>query len=139
MWWSIRDQRPGWVTSAANHGVETVDPVLRALAPTDVLLEWHAALPANEQLKDDFARDKAGNVERDANGNPKPTRTLRVRYIAAQRGVPAEVVKYTTKGLTGVMRELQRVKHAGSDAHGACVETVAVSIEACLIGLIGRQ
>jgi hypothetical protein len=136
MWWSIRDRRPGWASSAANHGIEVIDRVLHALAPPEELVAWHETLPPDEQAKNDFVI-KNGEIVLEK-GIPKATRTLRVKYIAAQRGLPANVAKYTTSGLTGALKELQGVKHAGTDAQGASVEAVAVAIEAFLIGLLGQ-
>ncbi|GIL29149.1 hypothetical protein [Actinocatenispora comari] len=126
IWDAMTHRGPAWPSAAAHHAVEVLDGTLRALAPHDAVLAWRGGWPATTPRK-------AADLH-----EGRPTRALRVRYIAEQRGVPASTVDYLASSLRSSMLMLQGVKHAGDDTAALTVETLVYGIDLFVYGLIGR-
>jgi hypothetical protein len=122
--WSAASHRgPDWISQAANSGVELLDWTLRTLAPDKVAIEWRSGL--------NLYANEVGE-------NGRPHRSLRVRYIAAQRSIPSSTVDLIVKAVSGVLGDLKKLKYADDDAMASAVTSALMELEYCLLMLRGR-
>ncbi|MEV4512557.1 hypothetical protein AB0K00_26760 [Dactylosporangium sp. NPDC049525] len=118
-WHAVSQRGPDWISQAANSGVEALDWSLRSLAPPDRVLEWQASV---------------GNYAKEI-VNGKPTRALKVRFIAHDRGLPASSVDLMVKAVNGTLGDLQKLKHADDDRMAEAMTAALVALEHCLMML----
>jgi hypothetical protein len=104
-WEDVTRQGPAAAEKAAHLAVEVVDRTLRAAAPDEQVLQWHKA---NGRSAKELHRER-------------PTRALRVRYIAREfkdRALVAAHEDALAKLVSEVLESGQGVKHS---SHGGVV------------------
>lgn len=127
-WDQVERKGPAAVSMAAHAVVETLDRTLRAVAPTEAVLEADAA----GRLPKDSTYDN--------NGKPAPTRTGRIAFaLLERRSGETKLVAAQTRSLSNtvtlVQGELQSGKHA-SDGTVGLIRTYLVSVEHVLMQLL---
>lgn len=113
---------PDTTSQAANSLVECIDWTLRTLAANDRVLEWH---------------HDEGGAPADLDADGKPTRALRVRFVARDHP-DTRAVAYWADALVKQVGLLQKYKH-GMGVSGrseAVVESMAMSVEGSLAFLL---
>ena len=127
-WEQVEQNGPASVSLAAHACVEVVDRTLRAVAPEEAVLEWHAATgrPDKELY--------------DKNGKPAATRALRIAYALHQRrSDEAKLIAAQVKAISGTVTFLQETLQAGKHASKGTIgliRTHLVSVEATLTQLL---
>lgn len=113
---------PDWLSQAANSAVELMDWTLRVLAPDDLVLRW---------------REAQGMYLGEIGDNGKPHRSLRIRYVAQARLIPASSVDLIIRSTTGTMKDLQKIKHTDDEKLAASLRAALIAVEHCLLMLRG--
>jgi hypothetical protein len=125
MWHVVQSRGPDYASQAANSAVELIDHTLRTLAPEDDVIAW-------QELKGKYAKEV--NPQ-----NGRPHRSLRIRYIAERRAIRASSVDYIIKSVTGVLKDLQAIKHVGDDRMAPALSTALQGVEYCILMLMGTE
>lgn len=100
-WDDLKRNGPAAVEKVAHCIVEVLDRTLRAAAPDDAVREWHA---------------REGRSEKEWEGQDRPPRSLRVRFLAqrlgGERGVAVAEYESLIQLRKRLTERLQAVKHA---------------------------
>ncbi len=125
MWHVVFHRGPDFVSQAANSAMELIDHTLRTLGPDNKVLEWR-------RLENKYV----GEV---SEVNNRPHRSLRIRYVATQRGLRPSSVDLLVKATLGTLNDLQKLKHAGEDRMVPALTSALQAVEYCLSALIGDE
>ncbi|WP_405095208.1 hypothetical protein [Micromonospora sp. NBC_01412] len=118
-WSAIGQRGPDWISQGANSGMELLDWTLRRLAPDEEVVAWQQG---------------TGMYVTEMNPETgKPHRSLRCRYIAHSRGLPARALDDLIGGVSKATRILQKIKHADEEAMAEALRSSMVGVECCLM------
>ncbi|MDQ1677835.1 MAG: hypothetical protein QOC93_2979 [Actinomycetota bacterium] len=123
-WHAVAHHGPDWVSQAANSGVELLDWALRELAPDAEVIKWQTA---------------TSMYVREVGDDGRPHRSLRVRYIAHARSLPASSVEMMVKAVVGTLKDLQKIKHADDESMAHSLKAALLALEHCLLMLWGGR
>jgi hypothetical protein len=122
MWHVVYHRGPDFVSQAANSAMELIDHTLRTLGPDNEVLAWR-------QLQGKYASEVNEK-------NNRPHRSLRIRYIATQRGLRPSSVELLVRATSGLVDDLQELKHAGEDRMVLALSNALQAVEYCLLTLM---
>jgi hypothetical protein len=116
-WERVGRPGPDAASQAAHSLVELIDWTLRLAAPDNDVLAWHRD-------------DQRPSDELDRSG--RATRALRARYLMKDRVDEADSAEEYVRSLIGLMKNLQKKKHANGDIERQAVERLIPGVEAIL-------
>lgn len=121
-WEDIERQGPAAAEKAAHCAIEVLDRTLRGMAPDDVVRQWHT---------------ETGRPAKEWEDRNKPTRSLRIKYIA--RDLPGEdLAVKQTEALAAmaarIVKSLQSTKHASRGLNQ--IRSCLMTIESLLTNLL---
>ncbi|MGI8647732.1 MAG: hypothetical protein ACR2JX_05835 [Mycobacteriales bacterium] len=119
-WHVVKNQTPDCISQAANSGIELLDHTLRSLASNQVVIEWQREI---------------GLYSSELNEG-KPTRKLKIRYIAHQRSLPPQSTLQAINAVSGVVKRLQKMKHESAINTAAIAHQELVGVETLLLLLL---
>ncbi|HUZ40848.1 MAG TPA: hypothetical protein VMU68_05600 [Acidimicrobiales bacterium] len=120
-WERVGRPGPDAASQAAHSLVEFIDWTLRLAAPDDDALGWHRD---NQRPSDELSQSGSA------------TRALRARYLMRDRVDEADSAEVYIRSLNGLMKSLQKRKHAKGDMERQAVERLIPGVEAILLFIL---
>jgi Predicted pPIWI-associating nuclease len=121
-WERINNGGADAASQAANSLMEVVDWTLRLLAPDNEVLEWHTAQARSETELH----------------QGKPTRTVRIRYVARDHPEKLRAVELYVKSIQELVKVIQSPKHAVETRAVEALGPIALTVEGLLYFLVAE-
>lgn len=120
-WETLRRGGPDAPSQGAHSVVELVDWLLRKTCDSKDVLAWLASEGARKDELD---------------GQGRPTRTAKIRYLMRNRPLEAEVAVTHARSLRDIHGQLQKVKHVDEAQESAAVAKLIYAAESLLIFIV---